>query len=159
MAARTPSTLLRLLRPSLVLRTTTRTFCTIRLPHARTSTLPRRLALSHPSLRPYSSSTPSQPETPASVESAMETITDLYGTAVDEFEMAVEETEKNTTYAAEDRAAAREALDSLMRFYNNVVVEGKDQGLAEEVKRRAGQRIRELEQAVMGLEESVSRGD
>jgi hypothetical protein len=38
-------------------------------------------------------------------------------------------------------------------------VEGPDRAVAEEVKRRVGQRIRELEQAVLGMEESVTHGD
>lgn len=87
----------------------------------------------------------------------MEEITELYGTARDEFEIAAEETEKNTTYAADDRAAAREELDRLLEFYGGVL-EG-DLGVAEEVKRRVGQRVRELEQAVLGMEESVTHGD
>lgn len=87
----------------------------------------------------------------------MEEITELYGTARDEFEIAAEETEKNTTYAADDRAAAREELDRLLKYYRGVL-EG-DPGVAEEVKRRVGQRVRELEQAVLGMEESVTHGD
>lgn len=88
----------------------------------------------------------------------MEQIQDLYGTARDEFEMASEETEKNTTYAEEDRAAAREELDKLLEYYGGIL-EGGDRAVAEEVKRRVGQRIRELEQAVLALEESVTHGD
>lgn len=89
------------------------------------------------------------------IDNAIEQIQELYGTARDEFEMAVEETEKETIYAAEDRRAAREALDNLLEYYNNVVVQGKDAAVAEVVKNRVGQRIRELEQAVCGLEQSV----
>ena len=40
----------------------------------------------------------------------MENITDLYATAKDEFEIAMEETEANTVYAADDRLAAIEAF-------------------------------------------------
>ena len=81
-----------------------------------------------------------------------------YGTARDEFEIAAEETEKNTTYAPEDRAAAREELDKLLEYYG-AVIEGGDRAVAEEVKRRAGQRIRELEQAVVAMEEAAKAGD
>jgi hypothetical protein len=88
----------------------------------------------------------------------MEEIQELYGTARDEFEIAAEETEKNTTYAEDDRAAAREELDKLLDYYNGII-EGGDRAVAEEVKRRAGQRIRELEQAVVAMEESASHGD
>lgn len=49
-------------------------------------------------------------------------------------------------------------MDKLLEYYNGVV-EGDDAAVAEEVKRRAGQRIRELEQAVIALEESAAHGD
>lgn len=92
------------------------------------------------------------------IEEAIEEIQELYGTARDEFEIAAEETEKNTTYAPDDRAAAREELDKLLEYYNGVI-EGPDKAVAEEVKRRVGQRIRELEQAVIAMEESAAHGD
>lgn len=72
--------------------------------------------------------------------------------------MAAEETEKNTTYAAADREAAREALDELLKVYLGLV-EGENREVAEVVKQRVGSRVRELEQAVIAMEESVSRGD
>lgn len=81
-----------------------------------------------------------------------------YATATDEFEIAAEETEGNTVYAADDRVAAREALDKLKEAYN-AVVEGQDREVAEEVKRRVGQRIRELDNAVIAMEEAASHGD
>jgi hypothetical protein len=80
------------------------------------------------------------------------------GTARDEFEIAAEETEKNTTYAPDDREAARTELDSLLAYYKEIL-EGGDRAVAEEVKRRAGQRIRELEQAVIAMEEVAMHGD
>lgn len=98
------------------------------------------------------------PEAAQSIDEAIEEIQELYGTARDEFEIAAEETEKNTTYAPDDRAAAREELDKLLEFYNGVI-EGEDQAVAEEVKRRVGGRIRELEQAVLALEERAMHGD
>jgi hypothetical protein len=82
----------------------------------------------------------------------------LYGTAKDEFEIASEESEKNTTYAPDDRAAAREELDTLLEYYRGVV-EGEDRAVADEVKRRVGQRIRELEHAVLAMEEAAMHGD
>ncbi|OAG10707.1 uncharacterized protein CC84DRAFT_1161576 [Paraphaeosphaeria sporulosa] len=100
---------------------------------------------------------PSSSTAATKIDEVMEEITELYGTARDEFEIAAEETEKNTTYAADDRAAAREELDRLLEYYGGVL-EG-DPGVAEEVKRRVGQRVRELEQAVLGMEESVTHGD
>lgn len=110
---------------------------------------------------PFPSNSPlpsSSPNAAAKIDEVIEEIQELYGTARDEFEIAAEETEKNTTYAADDRAAAREELDRLLEYYGGVV-EGPDRAVAEEVKRRVGQRIRELEQAVLGMEESVTHGD
>lgn len=98
------------------------------------------------------------PESQQAVEAAIEEIQELYGTARDEFEIASEESEKNTTYAADDRAAAREELDRLLEFYRGVL-EGEDQAVADEVKRRVGQRIRELENAVLAMEEEALHGD
>ena len=54
-------------------------------------------------------------------------------------------------YAADDRAAAREELDKLKQMYDDAL-DGAD---GEEVKNRVGQRIRELEHAVIALEESA----
>ena len=54
-------------------------------------------------------------------------------------------------YAADDRAAAREELDKLKQMYDDAL-DGTD---GEEVKNRVGQRIRELEHAVIALEESA----
>ncbi|KAL1611828.1 hypothetical protein SLS60_000049 [Paraconiothyrium brasiliense] len=110
----------------------------------------------HPS-KPANTTPSTSPDAAAKIDEVMEEIQELYGTARDEFEIAAEETEKNTTYAADDRAAAREELDRLLEFYTGVL-EG-DQAVAEEVKRRVGQRVRELEQAVLGMEESVTHGD
>lgn len=54
-------------------------------------------------------------------------------------------------YAEDDRAAAREELDRLKEMYD----EALDGESGEEVKRRVGQRIRELDQAVQALERSA----
>ena len=70
----------------------------------------------------------------------------------------MEETEKVSVYAEEDRKAAREELNKVQEAYKNVV-EGSDQQLAEEVKRRIGQRIRELEQGVVAMEEMAMNQD
>lgn len=109
-----------------------------------------------PNAEPGGAST--SPEAAKSIDDAVETIAEMYGTARDEFEIAAEETEKNSTYAEDDRGAAREELDRLLVFYNGIIESG-DRAVAEEVKRRVGQRIRELEQAVIALEESVTHGD
>ena len=87
----------------------------------------------------------------------MEEISDLYGTAKDEFEIASEESEKNSTYAADDRAAAREELDKLVEYFGKVVLEGE--GVGAEVRRRVGQRVRELEAGVGAMEEEALHGD
>jgi tRNA C32,U32 (ribose-2'-O)-methylase TrmJ len=91
------------------------------------------------------------------IDAVIEEISDLYGTAKDEFEIASEESEKNTTYAPDDRAAAREELDRLVDYYNGVL-EG-DKVVADEVKRRVGQRIRELVAGVERMEEEAMHGD
>ena len=65
--------------------------------------------------------------------------------------MAAEETEKKTVYAADDRGAAREELDKLKEMYEEALA-GTD---GEEIKRRIGQRIRELDNAVQAMEQSA----
>ncbi|KAK5676277.1 hypothetical protein LTS10_011089 [Elasticomyces elasticus] len=88
----------------------------------------------------------------------MEEITEIYATAQDEFEIAMEETEKMSVYAEEDRKAAREELTRVQEAYK-AAVEGEDRDVAEEVKRRVGQRIRELEQGVNAMEELAINQD
>lgn len=97
------------------------------------------------------------PDAQAAVDAHIEHISDLYGTARDEFEIAAEETEKNTMYAPDDRAAAREELDRLVEYYRGVVEAGDVVG--NEVRRRLGGRIRELEGAVKALEEAALHHD
>lgn len=70
----------------------------------------------------------------------------------------MEETEKMSVYAEDDRKAAREELDKVKQAYETVV-SGEDKELAEEVKRRVGQRIRELEQGVAAMEELAQNQD
>ncbi|CZR63355.1 uncharacterized protein PAC_13252 [Phialocephala subalpina] len=89
--------------------------------------------------------------TKSSADTLIETITDQYSTARDEFEIAAEETEKKTVYAADDRAAARDELDKLKGMYEDAL-RGSD---GEEIKGRIGQRIRELDNAVRAMEEST----
>jgi hypothetical protein len=112
-------------------------------------------------------STPSNPHLPcvhhpklfhsisSTDDSLIEEIQDQYATAKDEFEIATEETEKQTTYGQADRDAAREELDKLKEMYESAL-KSED---GEEIKRRVGGRIRELDEAVKALEESVSMGD
>ena len=70
----------------------------------------------------------------------------------------MEETEKVSVYAEEDRKAAREELTKVQEAYRSVV-EGPDEGLAEEVQKRIGQRIRELEHGVQNMEEMAMNQD
>lgn len=84
----------------------------------------------------------------SSADEIIEQIQDQYATARDEFEIATEETDKKSVYAADDRAAAREELDNLKALYDEAL-QGSD---AEEVKNRVGGRIRELDNAVQALE-------
>ena len=77
----------------------------------------------------------------------MERITEQYAIAKDEFELASEETEKKTVYAEEDRKAARDEFENLKKLYEEAL-EGPD---GEEIKKRAGGRIRELENGIEAL--------
>ena len=70
----------------------------------------------------------------------------------------MEETEKQPVYAEADREAAREELTRVQEAYKTIV-EGPDTELAEEVKRRIGQRIRELENGVQNMEEFAMNQD
>lgn len=78
--------------------------------------------------------------------------------AVSQFEIAFEETEKQTVYAETDRAAAREELDKLTKAYKEVV-DGNDSEMSQQIKRRVGQRIRELDNAVKNMEEMAMNQD
>ncbi|OCK89888.1 uncharacterized protein K441DRAFT_618765 [Cenococcum geophilum 1.58] len=108
-------------------------------------TIPKRHFTAYPARRKKTNPQPV-------IDQKMEEIQDLYATARDEFEIAAEETEKQTVYAADDRAAARDELAKLVEAYKRVV-EGPDAEVGEEVRRRVGQRIRELENAVTAMEE------
>ncbi|KAI9806279.1 MAG: hypothetical protein M1825_006394 [Sarcosagium campestre] len=69
---------------------------------------------------------------------------------LDLFEMALEETEKKTVYARDDRAAVREALSQLQTTYTNAVQQSEP-SISSEIRSRVGDRIRELEAAVTEL--------
>ena len=70
----------------------------------------------------------------------------------------MEETEKVSVYAEEDRNAAREELETVQEAYRSVV-DGPDERLASEVRNRIGQRIRELEAGVVRMEEMAMNQD
>jgi len=101
---------------------------------------------------------PVSPSSQSPADIAIEDITELYATAQDEFEIAMEETEKMSVYAEEDRKAAREELTRVQEAYKSVV-EGQDKQVGEEVQKRIGQRIRELEQGVLAMEEMAQNQD
>ena len=69
-----------------------------------------------------------------------------------EFEIASEETEKKTVYAADDRDVAREELQKLKVVFEESV-EKSELEVGAEIKARVGQRIRELDRAVEAMEE------
>ncbi|KAI5206436.1 hypothetical protein E4T39_02468 [Aureobasidium subglaciale] len=96
--------------------------------------------------------------TKSAADEAIEEIIELYATARDEFEIAMEETEKQTVYAEADRLAAREELTKVQEAYKSIV-ESADTEMAEEVKRRIGQRIRELENGVKNMEDLAMNQD
>lgn len=95
---------------------------------------------------------------PSAADERIEEITELFATAQDEFEIAMEETEKQTVYAQDDRDAARQELEKVLEAYK-AAVEGEDRELAEEVKRRIGHRVRELEMGVKRMEEMAMEHD
>ena len=68
------------------------------------------------------------------------------------FEIASEETENKSIYAAEDRAAAQEELAKLKQAFEAAVRESEP-GVGEEIRGRVGGRLRELERAVEAMEE------
>lgn len=70
----------------------------------------------------------------------------------------MEETEKMTVYAEDDRQAAREELDKLKATFQEVT-QGPDADLAKEIKDRVGPRIRELDNAVKAMEELAIHQD
>ncbi|CAD6448688.1 8738c4bf-648c-4578-b907-4f544332f61f [Sclerotinia trifoliorum] len=91
--------------------------------------------------RTYATATPA--------DAIIEDLTEQYSVARDEFEIASEETSKNSVYAADDRAAAAEELQKLKEMYGTAIA-GE---YGEEIQRRVGQRVRELEQGILALEE------
>lgn len=87
-------------------------------------------------------------------------IEQLYENATEEFQIAAEETQGNTVYAPDDRAAAKAEVERLEGFYKEVVEgTGYEQSVREEVRRRAGGRVRELVNAMTALEERAMAHD
>ncbi|TGO15776.1 hypothetical protein BTUL_0036g00680 [Botrytis tulipae] len=121
-----------------------------RIPYRKSTAaqFPQRTSLCSPSplhslnsgRRGYATATPA--------DAIIEDLTEQYGVARDEFEIASEETDKHSVYAEADRAAAVEELQKLKDMYTSAI-EGE---YGEEIKRRVGSRVRELEQGVAALE-------
>lgn len=132
----------------------------------------------HRQVRPYSaSSVTGRP--PADL--LVEELQDLYEIATDEFEIATDSTDSATIYAASDRESARDALNQFIAVYHlysgkpgeqmegvglggsttegspivetNYNPKGVSDEVRDEVRRRVGQRVRELRSAVVVLEE------
>ena len=74
-----------------------------------------------------------------------------YATAKDEFEIASEETDKKSVYAADDRAAAQEELAKFKGAYEKAISSAD----GDQIKNRIGSRVRELERAVEAMEEKA----
>ncbi|MCJ1294025.1 hypothetical protein MMC34_005582 [Xylographa carneopallida] len=85
-------------------------------------------------------------------DARLEELQELYATAKDEFEIASEETEKKTVYAADDRVAAQDELQKLKAAFDDAVQNSTPE-VGAEIKARVGQRIRELDRAVEAMEE------
>ncbi|EPS43959.1 hypothetical protein H072_2128 [Dactylellina haptotyla CBS 200.50] len=101
--------------------------------------------LAHGFPRYYGSATGKRP-----VDEKVEDLSDLYVSAKDEFEIAVEETEKNTIYARDDRETAREELNKFKQAYEEAIANSSPED-GQEIKTRVGQRLRELDNAVEWL--------
>ncbi|KAJ5135844.1 uncharacterized protein N7515_005122 [Penicillium bovifimosum] len=120
----------------------------------------------------------------AEADLLVEELQELYEVAKDEFEIATESTDTSTIYAASDRESARDALDQLTSVYglytaspgevqseaasdleelkDGAIIETNynpadiSQPVKDEVRRRVGQRIRELRNAVELLEQRAT---
>ncbi|KAF3924677.1 hypothetical protein AA313_de0205555 [Arthrobotrys entomopaga] len=87
------------------------------------------------------------------VDEKVEELSELYANAKEEFEIASEETTKNTIYASEDRETAREELAKFKVAYEEAISNSSPED-GQEIKRRVGQRLRELDSAVETLNEA-----
>ncbi|KAK6340881.1 hypothetical protein TWF696_009196 [Orbilia brochopaga] len=98
--------------------------------------------------RHYAAATGKRP-----VDEKVDGLSELYASAKDEFEIAVEETAKNSIYARDDRETTREELQKFKSAYEEAIASSSQED-GEEIKRRVGQRLRELESAVETLNEA-----
>ncbi|KAK6502828.1 hypothetical protein TWF481_007871 [Arthrobotrys musiformis] len=132
----------RLPRPSVYLRHITHANTAVS--NIRPHGPPRRLCVSY-------STTPSTGRRPVDVK--VEDLSELYASARDEFEIALEETAKNTIYARDDRQTAREEFEKFKLAYSDALSLSSDDE-AKEIKTRVGQRLREMESAIERLREA-----
>ncbi|KAF3175396.1 hypothetical protein TWF106_000908 [Orbilia oligospora] len=103
--------------------------------------------------RLYSSTTTTPSTGKRPVDAKVEDLSELYASAKDEFEIAVEETSKNTIYARDDRETAREEFEKFRLAYEEAVAgSSEEEGL--EIRRRVGQRLREMENAMEALSQA-----
>ncbi|TGJ73505.1 hypothetical protein EYR41_000593 [Orbilia oligospora] len=103
--------------------------------------------------RLYSSTTTTPSTGKRPVDAKVEDLSELYALAKDEFEIAVEETSKNTIYARDDRETAREEFEKFRLAYEEAVAgSSEEEGL--EIRRRVGQRLREMENAMEALSQA-----
>jgi type IV secretory pathway VirD2 relaxase len=79
----------------------------------------------------------------------------MYAETKDEFEIAVESTEANAVYAQDDRDVTREELDKLKKAWEEAI-EGEGEVQTELKGRAFAQRIKELENAVIALEQKAT---
>ncbi|KFX91679.1 hypothetical protein O988_07630 [Pseudogymnoascus sp. VKM F-3808] len=84
-----------------------------------------------------------------------ERLQQMYAETKDEFEIAVESTEANAVYAQDDRDVTREELDKLKKAWEEAI-EGEGEVQTELKGRAFAQRIKELENAVIALEQKAT---
>ncbi|KXS09442.1 hypothetical protein M427DRAFT_64114 [Gonapodya prolifera JEL478] len=76
------------------------------------------------------------------IDAEIEAITDLYATAKDELDYALES--KGTVYYNEEKKTAHEAVDAVLARFDSLLERVSSEGGKNEVKRRIGLRIEEL---------------
>jgi len=96
----------------------------------------------------------------AGADEAIEEIQAQYETAMEELQIAAEETKENTVYAADDRAAAKDEFNKLKDLYEQYMVgESLSQQAKDEVDRRIGRKLKEIEETLRKLEDEAADKD
>jgi len=79
---------------------------------------------------------------------------------MEELQIAAEETKENTVYAADDRAAAKDEFNKLKDLYEQYMVgESLSQQAKDEVDRRIGRKLKEIEETLRKLEDEAADKD